>query len=101
VEKLIKEWENCQLTKVFELEVIDRRTGRKDCVTFDISIKDGCFVSQHEPLNNKQAASKFIASVQTVIDSDFSLDENLQAHYDDCQQAVIDSEFYSLYSEED
>jgi hypothetical protein len=100
VNRIIKEWENCQLTKVFELEVIDRRTGRKDWVTFDISIKGDCFVSQHEPLNNKQAASKFIASVQTVIDPDFSLDENLQAHYDDCQQAIIDSEFYSLFEED-
>lgn len=99
--RIIKEWENCHLTKVFEFEVIDRRTGEKDYVTFDISIKDGCFVSQHEPLNSEQAESKSIASVQTEIDPGFSLDENLQAHYDDCQQAIIDSEFYSLYSEED
>jgi N-acyl-D-aspartate/D-glutamate deacylase len=101
VNRIIKEWENCHLTKVFEFEVIDRRTGGEDWMTFDISIKDGCFVSQHESLNSEQAASKFIASVQTVIDPDFSLDENLQAHYDDCQQAVIDSEFYILHSEED
>lgn len=101
MEKIIEEWEDCQLTKIFEFEVIDRRTGGKDWVTFDISIKEGYFVSQHEPLNNKQAASKFIASVQTEIDPDFSLDENLQAHYDDCQRAIIESEFYSLYSEED
>jgi hypothetical protein len=101
MEKLIKEWENCQLIKVFELQVIDRRTGEKAWVTFDVSLKGDCFVSQHEPLNSEQAASKFIASVQTDIDPDFSLDENLQAHYDECQQAIINSEFYSLYSEED
>lgn len=99
--RIIKEWENCQLTKIFESEVIDRRTGEKAWVTFDISIKDSYLVSQHEPLNSEQAASKFISSVLTEIDPDFSLDENLQAHYDDCQQAIIDSEFYSLYGEED
>jgi hypothetical protein len=101
VEKLIKEWENCQKFTIFEIEVIDKRTGKQDWLTFDVELREGKFRSQHEPLSQKQVDSPYIASTWTDIDPDFSLDENLQAHYDDCQQAIIDSEFYSLYSEED
>jgi len=97
MEKIIKEWEACQLMKIFEFEVIDRRTGKRDWLTFDLEMREGKFRSQHEPLNAKQVESEYIANTWTVVDPDFSLDENLQAHYDDCQQAIIDSEFYSLY----
>lgn len=97
MQKIIKEWEACQLMKIFEFEVIDKRTGKRDWLTFDLEMREGRFRSQHDSLNTKQVESEYTANTWTTIDPDFSLDENLQAHYSDCQQAIIDSEFYSLY----
>ena len=94
MEKLIKEWEACQLMKVFEFEVIDRRTGDKTWLTFDVSLVGGQFIAQHEALSEDQAASELIASVQIEIDADFSLDENLQALHDACTNALSESTFF-------
>jgi hypothetical protein len=100
MEKLIKEWDACDKIKVFEFEVVDKRSGQRDWLTFSIEITEGRFRAQHGPLNTEQANSPYIAETWTVIDPDFSLDETLQEHYADCQQAIIDSEFYSLAPEE-
>ena len=96
MQRIIKEWQDCDKIKVFEFRVIDRRDGSEDWVTFDIDIIDGVFVAQHEPLNQKQRDSKFIASIKTTIDPDFSLDENLQELYSVCETALLESEFYSM-----
>lgn len=97
--KLLKEWENCRLIKIFEVPVIDKRTGEKEYIIFDISINNDQFIAQHEPLNAPQVESNLIASVQTDIDYDFSLDENLQALHEACTYAIADSEFFELKEE--
>lgn len=97
--KIIKEWEDCDKIKIFEFRVIDRRDNSEDWVTFNIDIVDDNFVARHEPLNATQVASKFIASVKLPIDSDFSLDENLVELYGACVEALAESEFYTLAEE--
>ena len=92
--KLIQEWENCDKIKVFEFEVINKRTGEADWVTFDISIVDDHFTAQHEPLNEEQRESNLISFVEIDLDYDFSLDENLQELHEACQEALNDSTFF-------
>ena len=99
-EKIVEEWAACDKIKIFEFAVIDKRTGEKSHVTFDIDIKDGLFVAQHEPLNDAQAKSGFIASVRCEIDPDFTLDENLLNLFDACQNAIAESEFFAEADDE-
>jgi hypothetical protein len=96
--QIFKEWENCDKIKVFEFEVTNKRTGGKDWVTFDITLdeKKGQFKAQHEPLNQVEADSKYIACKVCAIDPDFSLDENLQELWSICEDAINRSEFFSL-----
>jgi hypothetical protein len=97
--KLLKEWQECDKIKIFEFRVIDRRDNSEDWVTFDIDIVEGSFVAQHEPLNKEQRDSEFIASIKLPINPDFSLDENLVELYDACVEALSNSEFYSMTEE--
>lgn len=98
--KIIKEWQDCGLIKVFEFRVIDKRDGSEDWIIFCVDIIDGLFVAQHEPLNQEQRDSEFIAAVKRVIDPDFSLDENLQELYADCEVALAESEFFAIAEEQ-
>ena len=99
MEKIIREWQDCDKIKIFEIPVTNKRNYSKDYVTFNIEIIGGQFVAQHEPLNQAQRESKFIASVKVAIDPDFSLDENLQELYNACKTALSESEFYELIKE--
>lgn len=99
MKNIIKEWEACQLTKIFEIKVLDRRDGTKTYIIFDIEIVGNQFVAQHEALTLAQDQSNLIASVKRDIDPDFSLDKNLQELYEDCTFAILDSEFFELADE--
>jgi hypothetical protein len=56
-------------------------------------------VAQHESLSTEQEQSDKIAFVSIDIDPDFSIDENLQELYSECNTAIIDSEFFDFPSE--
>lgn len=100
-EKIAEEWAACDKIKIFEFAVVDKRTGEKGYVTFDINIEDGrLFAAQHEPFSAAQAESVFIASVRCEIDPDFTLDENLRELYDACQNAIAESEFFAEADDE-
>jgi len=99
INSLHEAWENCDKIKIFEFPVIDKRTGGKEYVTFDISIVGDQFVAQHEALSLEQEQSNMIASVWIDIDYDFSLDENLQALHEACTYAIMDSTFFELAEE--
>jgi hypothetical protein len=94
--QFIAEWESITKMKLFEIEVIDKRTNETDYIIFDIFINGRSFIAQHESLSTKQEKSKKIAFCKVVIDLDFSLDQNLQELYSECQEAIIDSEFFEL-----
>lgn len=98
--KIFREWQDCDKIKIFEFRVVDRRNGSEDWVTFDIDIVDEFFVAQHEPLSQEQRDSEFIAAVKTAIDPGFSLDENLQELYTDCVDSLSESEFYTIAEEQ-
>ena len=81
---------------LFEMEVINSETKEKDYIIFDIEIRGSFFVAEHEALTRKEEKSKKIAFKRIKIDTDFSLDQNLQELYSECIQGIIDSDFYTL-----
>lgn len=91
-----KQWDELNLIKIFEPQVIDKRTNEIEYIIFDISIQKHTFVAKHIALTSKQERSKKIAYTAVVIDFDYSLDANLQNLYDACTTAITDSEFYTL-----
>lgn len=93
------EWDNVTLLKMFEIPVIDKRTNEQDYIIFDIFINGRSFVAQHIGLTAKQEKSKFIASTKITIDTDFSLDANLQELYSACIDAILYSDFFELTEE--
>jgi hypothetical protein len=96
VKNLVSEFNNSDLLKMFEIEVINNRTHETDYIIFNISIEKNTLYATHESLTTKQEKSKKIAFVKVVLDNCFSLDENLQSLYDECITAILDSEFFTL-----
>ena len=90
------EFEQCDKIKIFEIEVIDKRTQETEYIIFDIDIDKNSFVASHESLTVKQEKSKKIAMLKMKIDKDFSLDEILQELYEMCINAICISDFFEL-----
>lgn len=99
MDRILKDWNNCTLYKIFEFQVLDKRTNSTEWITFDISIVDNMFVAQHEALSQAQIDSDKIASTSIDIDPDFSLEENLQELHSACTDAINDSDFYMEWDE--
>ena len=96
IEKIKQDFENITKFKIFEIEVIDKRTNEQDYIIFDISIDKDNFVAQHVPLCEEEEKSNKIAFKAIELDENFSLDENLQDLHEECTQSIIDSDFYEL-----
>lgn len=96
LKQLREEWNASTLMKIFEIEVIDKRTNEKDYIIFDIEIEGNKFKATHIPLTEAEETSNKIAFKTVNIDSDFSLDENLQELFEECTTAIMDSDFYTL-----
>jgi len=88
-------FENNGLIPMFEFEVIDNKTKEVDYITFDISIQKNSFVAQHVALTAKEERSIKVSYKSIEIDTDFSIDENLQELWQECNTAIYDSEFYT------
>jgi len=87
-------WNAITLMHLFEIEVYDKRTCETAYVIFDITIDGQSFKAQHESLNTKQEKSKKIAFVKVPIDTDFSIDRNLEELLSACESALFESEFF-------
>lgn len=98
--KIKAEFDSLKLERVFEEQVIVKATGKIDYIIFDVEIVGDKFRAYHEPLNEAERLSEKIAFCSVEIDPDFSLDENLQELHAECQQAILDSDFFE-YSELD
>jgi hypothetical protein len=93
--KIKAEFDSLQLDRIFELPVINK-TGEIDYIIFNIEIVGNEFRAYHEPLTTEQEASEKIAFCSIEIDPDFSLDEHLTELYGECQQAILESDFFEL-----
>lgn len=94
--KIRAEFDSLKLKRIFEIQVIRKSTGEIDYIIFDIKIVGNEFRAYHEPLTTEQINSEKIAFCSVEIDPDFSLDANLTELFSECQQAIIDSEFFEL-----
>ena len=90
------EFDSLKLERIFEVQVVKKSTGEIDYIIFEIEIVGDEFRAYHEPLTTEQSDSEKIAFCSVEIDPDFSLDENLIELFNECQQAIIDSEFFVL-----
>ena len=55
-----KEFNNIDLLKLFEVEVINRN-GERDYIIFDVEIRGKKLIASHEPLTKKEEENKYIA----------------------------------------
>ena len=94
-----REWEACTKIKIFEIKVLDKRTNSLEWLTFDIDIVGRSFIAKHVALTKKQEKSKLVATTKLVIDSAFSLDDNLHNLYCACVDAISASEFYMFWND--
>lgn len=90
-----QEWDACEKIKVFEIDVVDKRTGDNGYVLFDIELRGRTFYATHEALTTKEEKSKKIAFEKVVVDPFYSLDFSLGCLYDECFCAISESDFYS------
>jgi hypothetical protein len=79
---------------VFEIEVV--RDGEKDWILFDISIWEDTLRAEHVVLTEAEEKSDKIAFKSVDIDPDFSLDWHLQQLLQECQTAIMDSDFVEM-----
>jgi hypothetical protein len=97
--KIKAEFYSLKLERIFEIQVVEKSTGEIDHIIFEIEIVGNEFRAYHEPLTTEQINSEKIAFCSVEIDPDFSLDANLTELFSECQQAIIDSEFFELGDE--
>ena len=90
-----KEFNNIDLLKLFEVEVINNN-GERDYIIFDVEIRGKKLIASHEPLTKKEEESKYIAFESIDIDIEFSNYDNLQNLHEQCINAVLNSDFYKL-----
>ena len=95
MEALKTEFNAIELIKIFEIEVIDKNK-EKDYVIFDISIHNDTLRAEHIALTNEEEQSDKIAFKAVQLDDSFTLDELLQELHEECTNAILNSDFYTL-----
>lgn len=79
---------------MFEIEVT--RNGEQDWIIFNISIWENTLRAEHEPLTEAEEKSDKIAFKSVDIDPNFSLQWHLEGLMEECQNAILESEFVEL-----
>ena len=79
---------------VFEIEV--KRDGEQDWILFHIEIWENTLRAEHEALTEAEEKSDKIAFKSVDIDPDFSLDWHLEGLMEECQIALMKSEFVEV-----
>lgn len=80
---------------VFEIEVT--RNGEQDWVLFNISLWNGQLRAEHEALTEAEEKSEKIAFKSVDIDPDFNLQWHLEGLMEECQNALMESEFVEVF----
>lgn len=100
IQKQFEEMINSGIIPMFEIPVIDKRTGKNDYIIFDISISVGEIIAQHIALNSNEEKSEKIAFKSIEIDEDFDLQHHLEELHDEIWHAINDSEFFQHTNED-
>ena len=102
IKQLKQDFDNISLMKIFEIEVTHKiqrynnEIGDTEFLFFNISIDGNGLKAQHVALSEKQDRSKKIAFVKIPLDDCFSIDENLEALYEECLNAIIEGTYFNL-----
>lgn len=79
---------------VFEIEV--KRNSKQDYILFHISIRKNTLRAEHEALTEAEEKSNKIAFKSVDIDPDFGLNWHLEGLFEECTNAILESEFVEL-----
>lgn len=74
VKNLITEFNNIQLLKMFEVEVINTKTNEIDYIIFDLETKKNTLIAYHVGLTTKEQKSKKIPFKKLSFDPCYNLD---------------------------
>ena len=81
---------------LFEIGVIDT-AGNADYIICEISVRGGQLIAQREAVSKKEENHPYIAKSAIDIDAEvFSLDEHLQALYDEIWHDIECGDLYDL-----
>lgn len=99
MKSIIEQFNKINKIKVFEFEVIDKRTNEIECLIFDIEINEKLnqFEVSHPALNKQQEESKYVSYFTMEIDNEQSLDNRLAGLYSESMEKIINSEYYTFY----
>ena len=97
-EQLKNELIKTNLIPCFEIEVVNRKTGKPDYIIFDIevNIEQNRLEATHESLNETETKSNKIAFEYIDIEEERSLDYHLQGLYESCFEAICSSTYFDL-----
>jgi hypothetical protein len=90
------EFDECEKMKIFEISVKDKRTKKDTYIIFEIEIYENKFWAKHEGTTHEEEKSDKIAFVSVDIDPLFSLDEHLQELHEECNNKILNSDFFTL-----
>lgn len=97
---IIEQFNEIDKIKVFEFEVIDKRTNETEYLIFDIETNNNneepLFIVSHEALNQEEEQSNKIPRFVLNIDNEVSLDKHLQQLYEDSTNEILWSDWYEL-----
>ena len=99
IQQQFEKLQHSGILPMFEIPVIDKKTGEKDYVIFNISVNENEIIAQHIALNSEEESSPKIAYKAVDVDEDFNIDCHLQDLYNECINALTSSEFYELHEE--
>jgi hypothetical protein len=99
IKQQFDEMRNKGIEPLFEMPVIDKRTGEQDFILFIVSIRNRQLVAVHVALNSEEENSEKIAYKAVDIDEDFDLDHHLNQLYILAENALFESEFFKYFIE--
>jgi hypothetical protein len=96
--KFTEEFNEITKMKIFEIPVTNLQNNESDFIIFDIGInsENSTFEAQRIGFNIEEENSIKIAFTSSDIDTDFSIDENLQYLHSNCIEDIFNSEFFEL-----
>ena len=94
--QLQSELDNCGKTPLFEIEVIDVKTGKKEYIGCDIFFQGNLMVCHRDGISTTEQNSKFIATTKVAVDNCLSLDEHLETLYELVTDDIREGNLFSL-----
>ena len=98
MKKLLKEWNDLTLLRIFEIQVVNVETREDDYIIFDIKLDPNHKVlyAEHIGLSTEQEQSEYVATTSVDIDEDFSLTHHLNELYDACVCGIVGGDLWEL-----